>query len=177
MTTKIINGYYHASGSRKEASARVFMKEGTGKTTVNGRPIELYFGKDTTWLARAVAPIKLIRQEGLFDMMITVKGGGINGQSGAVAHGIARALDLYAMKNSPVVEFVEGDEEQVAGQEGESSETESETTVSESTGPLGVERWHAAIRKAGHLTRDSRRVLRKKVGLVKARKAKQFSKR
>ena len=104
-----------------------------------------------------------MHQEGQFDIKVTVSGGGINGQSGAMSLGVARALDLYAKKNSP--ERAEDDSE------------EEEEDAGSSVGPLGIERWHQTIRKAGLLTRDSRRVLRKKVGLVKARKAKQFSKR
>lgn len=166
MTTQIVNGYYYATGRRKESSARVFLKEGTGKTTVNDRSIEDYFGEESIWAVQALKAIKLLHQEGLFDIKVTVSGGGINGQSGAMSLGVARALDLYAKKNSPEITEDNSEEDADSGEEGEGSQ-----------GPLGIERWHQAIRKAGLLTRDSRRVLRKKVGLVKARKAKQFSKR
>ena len=170
MTARIVdNGYYYATGRRKEASARVFLKEGTGQAKVNNKTLEEYFGNDTIWLNQALQPLKLILQRDMFDLMITVKGGGINGQAGAVSLGIARALDLFAKKNSPEAAF----SEEESAEEGESSDESSATPE----GPLGVERWHKAIRSAGLLTRDSRRVLRKKVGLVKARKAKQFSKR
>lgn len=181
MTAQIVNGYYHAIGRRKASAARVFMKEGTGKITVNNRSIDDFFGKDTIWLAKALAPLNLIKQEDMFDLTVTVKGGGVNGQAGAVSLGVARALNLFAKKNSPEVAF--DDSEPVAGATATdgtdtevSADAEPEVEVLPE-GPLGVERWHKAIRKAGYLTRDSRRVLRKKVGLVKARKAKQFSKR
>ena len=171
MTAQIVNGYYYATGRRKASSARVFMKEGTGKVTVNKRSLEDFFGKDTIWLAQALKPLKILHQDGMFDLVVTVKGGGVNGQSGAVSLGIARALDLFAKKNSP--QILEEDDSEVSA---EAEATDDESTT-ESEGPLGVEKWHNIIRKAGLLTRDSRRVLRKKVGLVKARKAKQFSKR
>jgi len=173
MTARIVNnGYYYATGRRKEAAARVFLKEGTGKALINNKSLEAYFGNDTIWLNQALRPLQLILQQDMFDLMITVKGGGINGQAGAVSLGIARALDLFAKKNSPVVEF--SDEEEAAAQSEDGEDAGEEAAI---TGPLGVEKWHKAIRKAGLLTRDSRCVLRKKVGLVKARKAKQFSKR
>ena len=107
----------------------------------------------------------LLKQEGLFDLKITVSGGGIRGQAGAISLGLARALVFYALKHAP---------EHLLQQDSEESEEES--TASESS-VLGLEKWHRTIRKAGLLTRNSKRVLRKKVGLVKARKAKQFSKR
>lgn len=170
MTAKIVNnGYYYATGRRKSSSARVFLKEGTGKSIVNNKTLKDYFGGDTIWHIQAKRPLELLLQEDMFDIMITVKGGGVNGQAGAVSLGIARALDLFAKKNSPEIEITEEEAGEV--EDG----TEEESVVSE--GPLGVEKWHNAMRKAGLLTRDSRRVLRKTVGLVKARKAKQFSKR
>ncbi|MEC8882847.1 MAG: 30S ribosomal protein S9 [Pseudomonadota bacterium] len=129
--------------------------------------MEDYFGEGSIWAVQAMKAIKLLQQEGLFDIKVTVSGGGINGQSGAMSLGVARALDLYAKKNSP--EIIEDDSDEEDSDSGDTEEV--------SEGPLGIERWHQAIRKAGLLTRDSRRVLRKKVGLVKARKAKQFSKR
>ena len=178
MTAQIVNGYYHAIGRRKASAARVFMKEGTGKITINHRSIDDFFGKKTIWNAKALAPLNLIKQDDMFDLTVTVKGGGINGQAGAISLGIARALDLYAKKNSPeiIVEEKIITESEPEGEGTESVEIEEKVEVLPE-GPLGVERWHKAIRQAGYLTRDSRRVLRKKVGLVKARKAKQFSKR
>lgn len=170
MTTKIVNnGTYYATGRRKSSSARVFLKEGTGKTIVNNKSLKDYFGGDTIWHIQAKKPLELLLQEDMFDIMITVKGGGVNGQAGAVSLGIARALDLFAKKNSPEIEIVEEETES------EGASTDDLEVANE--GPLGIEKWHNAMRKAGLLTRDSRRVLRKTVGLVKARKAKQFSKR
>ncbi|MEC8063908.1 MAG: 30S ribosomal protein S9 [Pseudomonadota bacterium] len=160
----MINQYYYATGRRKSSSARVFIKSGKGTITVNNKSITEYFGTDTIWLQKSLQPLKLLQQDGLFDMKITVCGGGISGQAGAVSLGIARALDFYALRHAP--ETALADQSNTTDSE-ESSESE----------VLGLENWHKTIRKAGLLTRNSKRVLRKKVGLVKARKAKQFSKR
>lgn len=159
---KKISKYFYATGRRKESSARVFLVPGKGAISVNGISIDDYFGVDTIWKDHSLKPLAVLRQEGMFDIKATVKGGGISGQAGAISLGIARALDFYAEKNKPETIITEESEE-----EGISGDTE----------VLGLEKWHKAIRKAGLLTRDARRVLRKTVGLVKARKAKQFSKR
>ena len=163
---EMINDYYYATGRRKRASARVFMKPGQGKSTVNGRDLSEYLGDGTIWHESAILPLKLLKQENEFDLKITVTGGGVKGQAGAIAHGIARALDFYAEQNSEsadlkdLIATVNSDEQ---------SDEEAEVT-----GPYS---WHKVLRKASLLTRDSRRVYRKKVGLRKSRKAKQFSKR
>ena len=162
---QMINQYYYATGRRKASSARVFIKAGTGVATVNNRDITEYFGGDTIWKEESLQPLALLKQEGLFDLKITVSGGGIRGQAGAISLGLARALDFYALKHAP---------EHLLQQDDDGSEEESAASES---GVLGLEKWHRTIRKAGLLTRNSKRVLRKKVGLVKARKAKQFSKR
>ena len=161
--------YYYATGRRKASTARVFLKPGTGQFQVNGRLLEDYFGKASFWHASALKPFEALRQTALFDAKIFVKGGGLTGQSGAVSLGIARALVFYAEKNA--VEAIVLDDKEDDSSEGSQEDKIEETTL------LGIERWHRVLRKSGFLTRDSRRVLRKKVGLVKARKAKQFSKR
>ena len=124
----------YGTGRRKTATARVFMSAGTGKITVNDRTLENYFGRET---ARMIVrqPLELVEMLEKFDLKITVAGGGIGGQAGAIRHGITRAL----------IEFSE-----------------------ELKSPL---------RKAGFVTRDAREVERKKVGLRKARKRPQYSKR
>lgn len=124
----------YGTGRRKTATARVFMSAGTGKITVNDRTLETYFGRET---ARMIVrqPLELVEMLEKFDLKITVAGGGIGGQAGAIRHGITRAL----------IEFSE-----------------------ELKSPL---------RKAGFVTRDAREVERKKVGLRKARKRPQYSKR
>lgn len=81
----------YGTGKRKTAVARVFLRPGKGETTVNGRPFEDYF---TTVNQRSLAkePLQAIDNAGQFDFFITVKGGGLGGQAGAVRHGIAKAL-------------------------------------------------------------------------------------
>jgi len=125
---------YLTTGRRKSATARVFMKLGNGQIKVNQRSLEDYFGRET---ARMVVrqPLETVELLDRVDLSITVRGGGSNGQAGAIRHGIARALLAYD---------------------------------SELRSPL---------RRAGFLTRDAREVERKKVGLHKARKRPQFSKR
>lgn len=126
--------YYTGTGRRKTASARVFLKDGTGAITVNNRPLDEFFGRQ---VARMIVrqPLQLVDVEGKFDIMVTVKGGGSFGQAGAIRHGITRALMQFDETLRPV------------------------------------------LRKAGFVTRDAREVERKKVGLRKARKKPQFSKR
>jgi len=125
---------YYGTGRRKSSTARVFMKKGAGQITINKRPIEVYFGRET---ARMVVrqPLEKVDVMGQFDFNISVSGGGISGQAGAIRHGITRALMSYD------------------------------------------ETLRSPLRKAGYVTRDSREVERKKVGLHKARRATQFSKR
>jgi small subunit ribosomal protein S9 len=124
----------YGTGRRKTSAARVFLRPGNGQITINGRTIEQYFGRET---ARMVVrqPLELAEATTKFDINVTVAGGGISGQAGAIRHGITRALMEY------------------------------DETL---RGPL---------RKAGFVTRDARMVERKKVGLHKARRATQFSKR
>jgi len=124
----------YGTGRRKTATARVFLRPGTGNISINNRTLENFFGRET---ARMVVrqPLELVDMVGKLDLYITVKGGGISGQAGAIRHGITRALMEY-----------------------------DETLRSE-------------LRKAGFVTRDARQVERKKVGLRKARRRPQFSKR
>lgn len=125
---------HYATGRRKSSTARVFLTSGKGTITVNARPIENYFGRETARM--------LIRQPLVAAMLVdkidinaTVSGGGDTGQAGAIRHGIARALTVYD------------------------------------------EALRSTMRKGGFLTRDAREVERKKVGLHKARKRPQYSKR
>ena len=125
---------YYSTGRRKTSSARVYMNMGKGDIVINGRPIDVFFGRET---ARMVVrqPLELLQMTNKVDLNITVAGGGISGQAGAIRHGITRALMVYD------------------------------------------ETYRAELRQAGFVTRDSRKVERKKVGLRKARRATQFSKR
>lgn len=164
---KMIDQYYYATGRRKSSSARVFLKAGKGEVKVNNRDISEYFGGETIWKEKSLHVLNLLKQEGLFDLKISVAGGGISGQAGAISLGISRALDFYASKNLPEGVIAQVDDEALESDEEGLSESND----------LGMHQWHKTLRKAGLLTRNSKRVLRKKVGLVKARKAKQFSKR
>ena len=82
---------YYGTGRRKNAVARVRIVPGTGKVTVNGRDGKEYFGRQQL-LDNAVAPFKVTDTEGEFDVIARCNGGGISGQSGALRHGISRAL-------------------------------------------------------------------------------------
>jgi small subunit ribosomal protein S9 len=125
---------YYSTGRRKTSTARVFLRKGSGSITVNNRPLDKYFGRET---ARMIVrqPLQKADMSDNFDIMVTVKGGGMSGQAGAIRHGITRAL-------------IEYDNE-----------------------------LRSLLRRAGFVTRDARQVERKKVGLHKARRAPQFSKR
>ena len=125
---------YYGTGRRKSSAARVFLKPGSGNIVINQRSIEEYFGRETGRMV-VMQPLVLLDMVSKFDMYITVKGGGISGQAGAIRHGITRALMEYDETLRP------------------------------------------ALRAAGFVTRDARRVERKKVGLHKARRRPQYSKR
>jgi small subunit ribosomal protein S9 len=125
---------YYGTGRRKSSTARVYITSGKGEISINKRPLDVFFGRET---ARMIVrqPLVLAEMEGKLDINVTVSGGGISGQAGAIRHGITRALMQY-------------DEE-----------------------------LRLPLRRAGFVTRDARKVERKKFGLHKARKAPQFSKR
>ncbi|HTA64201.1 MAG TPA: 30S ribosomal protein S9 [Xanthomonadaceae bacterium] len=125
----------YGTGRRKSSTARVFLRSGgNGKIIVNERPLDEFFGRETSRMI-VRQPLELTRHTETFDIQVTVAGGGSTGQAGAIRLGIARALVEYD-------ETLKGD-----------------------------------LRKAGFMTRDAREVERKKVGLHKARRATQFSKR
>jgi small subunit ribosomal protein S9 len=87
-------GRAYATGRRKDAVARVWIKPGSGKVTVNGRDQEVYFARPTLRLV-INQPFKVAGREEQYDVVATVKGGGLSGQAGAVKHGIAQALSKY----------------------------------------------------------------------------------
>ena len=87
-------GRAYATGKRKNAVARVWIKPGTGKITVNGRDQEVYFARPTLRLVINQA-FGVAEREGAYDVIATVKGGGLSGQAGAVKHGISQALTKY----------------------------------------------------------------------------------
>jgi len=149
-TAKKTEKYYYGTGRRKSSTARVFMKKGTGKITVNTHELKDYFGRETACMV-VMQPLESVDMVDKFDLKITVRGGGISGQAGAIRLGIARALVQY-------------DEEGTEGTEG-----------GEEGG--GDRAFRRILRSKGYLTRDARKVERKKPGLHKARKATQYSKR
>ena len=126
--------HHYGTGRRKTAVARVYIRPGKGAITVNGRPVDEFFSRET---GRMVVrqPLEVTKTTASFDILVNVDGGGESGQAGAVRHGITRALIEYDAALKP------------------------------------------ALKKAGLVTRDTRAVERKKVGLHKARRRKQYSKR
>jgi len=125
---------FYGTGRRKSSTARVYMKPGNGTITINARTDDVYFGRKTSRMIIR-QPFEVTETSDSFDLKIMVKGGGPNGQAGAIRLGIARALLKYN------------------------------------------EELRSPLRKSGFLTRDAREVERKKVGLRKARKKEQYSKR
>ena len=124
----------YGTGRRKTSAARVYLRKGKGAIVVNGKPLDDFFGSETSRMI-VRQPLQLTESSEKFDVHVTVSGGGMTGQAGAIRLGIARALVEYD------------------------------------------ETMKAPLRKAGLMTRDAREVERKKVGLHKARRASQFSKR
>ena len=130
----MIGNYNYGTGRRKSSVARVFIKRGTGKITINGRALDDFFKRETGRMI-VMQPLQVTDNVETFDIMVNVAGGGESGQAGAVRHGITRALIDYDAALKPT------------------------------------------LSQAGLVTRAAREVERKKVGLHKARRAKQFSKR
>jgi small subunit ribosomal protein S9 len=87
-------GRAYASGKRKNAIARVWIKPGKGTITVNGRTLENYFARPVLRMIIS-QPQQITNREGQYDIMITCTGGGLSGQAGAVRHGISKALTYY----------------------------------------------------------------------------------
>ena len=127
-------GRAYGTGRRKTSTARVWVKPGKGKITVNGKDQAQYFGRQTHLLVLN-QPFLIANCVNQFDVVATVAGGGLSGQAGAIRHGISRALQNY----TPEI--------------------------------------RSPLKAAGMLTRDARKVERKKVGLHKARRSKQWAKR
>ena len=84
------DGFY-ATGRRKEATARVWVKAGAGSVMINGRPMDEYFGRETSIMV-INQPLQVLEQLGKIDMTVNVRGGGLSGQAGAIRHGLSRAL-------------------------------------------------------------------------------------
>ena len=125
---------FYGTGRRKSSKARVYLSKGDGTIVINNRPIDEFFGRETACMI-VRQPLEKLELTDQFNVNVSVAGGGISGQAGAIRLGLTRALMEYDGELRPV------------------------------------------LRKAGYVTRDAREVERKKVGLHKARKATQYSKR
>jgi small subunit ribosomal protein S9 len=95
-------GRAYATGKRKDAVARVWIKPGPGNVTVNGRDIKVYFARPVLQMLIA-QPFQVTDREGQFDVICTVKGGGLSGQAGAVKHGISKCLNLFEPALRPLL--------------------------------------------------------------------------
>ena len=96
----MIGNWNYGTGRRKSSVARVFMKKGDGKITVNGKTVDDYFGRQTSIMV-VKQPLMLTNNEMTFDIKVNVYGGGESGQAGAIRHGITRALMDYDMALKP----------------------------------------------------------------------------
>ncbi len=130
-----MHGKIYATGKRKEAVAKVWIKNGSGKITVNGKTLDEFLGGREALKLRVRWPLLLTKQEGNFDIEVKTFGGGFAAQADAIKHGISKALVEYAPE------------------------------------------FRNILKPEGLLTRDARKVERKKYGKKKARKSPQFSKR
>jgi small subunit ribosomal protein S9 len=100
MATK--NDGFYATGRRKESTARVWLKPGSGTMVVNGRSMDDYFGRETSKMV-INQPLQLLEQVGKLDMTVNVRGGGLSGQAGAIRHGLSRALIRWNPEFRPVL--------------------------------------------------------------------------
>ncbi|MEY3182975.1 MAG: hypothetical protein RLZ35_960 [Pseudomonadota bacterium] len=168
---------YYGTGRRKSAVARVFLQAGTGKIVIEGLPLADYLRRKTACMV-AMQALEQFQLQDKIDVYATVKGGGIMGQSGAIRLGISRALAQYDDAESlefTLPESASNDPRLVGTKQVVSIDEEGETVTEEvAPPPLTLRR---ALRKLKYLTRDARRVERKKVGHRKARKVEQYSKR
>lgn len=85
---------FYATGKRKEAIARTWLRPGSGQITINGRTIDRYFSRETAKMV-VLQPLELTDTVGKFDVLVNVTGGGLSGQAGAIKHGITKALLVY----------------------------------------------------------------------------------
>ena len=95
----------YATGRRKNSIARVWLKRGPGKIKVNGKTVDKYFSRPVLQMI-VNQPLNVIQAEDNFEIMATVKGGGLSGQAGAIRHGISKALSLYDQTNRPALKKV-----------------------------------------------------------------------
>ena len=95
----------YATGRRKNSIARVWLKRGNGDIKVNGKKLESYFSRPVLQMI-VNQPLDIIQSQQGFEIMATVKGGGLSGQAGAIRHGISKALSLYDISNRPALKKV-----------------------------------------------------------------------
>ncbi len=95
----------YATGKRKNSIARVWLKRGSGNISINGKEIDKYFARPVLQMI-VNQPLNVVDGEGAFEIMATVKGGGLSGQAGAVRHGISKALSLYDSSLRPALKKV-----------------------------------------------------------------------
>jgi small subunit ribosomal protein S9 len=87
-------GRAYATGKRKDAVARVWIKPGSGKIVINGREVEVYFARPVLRMILK-QPLQIVNRDGQYDIIVNVNGGGLSGQAGAVRHGLSKALTYY----------------------------------------------------------------------------------
>ena len=95
----------YATGKRKNSIARVWLKRGSGSISVNGKSLDKYFARPVLQMI-VNQPLNVIDGEGAYEIMATVKGGGLSGQAGAIRHGISKALSLYDSALRPALKKV-----------------------------------------------------------------------
>ena len=95
----------YATGRRKNSIARVWLKRGDGNIKINGKSLEKYFSRPVLQMV-VNQPLNVIQAENGYEIMVTVKGGGLSGQAGAIRHGISKALSLYDQSNRPALKKV-----------------------------------------------------------------------
>jgi small subunit ribosomal protein S9 len=95
-------GRAYATGKRKDAVARVWIKPGSGTNTINERPVDVYFARPVLRMILQ-QPLQVVNRAGQFDIVVTVAGGGLSGQAGAVRHGVSKALTYYEPELRPAL--------------------------------------------------------------------------
>ena len=155
QATKDKKTYTWGTGRRKTSVARVRLAEGSGIISINGRPLEQFFSEEKDRGA-IVGPLLLADMRTRLDVIVSVKGGGITGQAGAICQGVARALkEMFGLN----------------------VDAPAEPTAEGATPEAGEGGLAKRLRDSGYLTRDSRMKERKHYGFKGARRGFQFSKR
>ena len=95
----------YATGKRKNSIARVWLKRGSGEIKINGKPLDKYFSRPVLQMI-VNQPLDVVKADNSYEIMASVKGGGLSGQAGAIRHGISKALSLYDQSNRPPLKKV-----------------------------------------------------------------------